>query len=244
MTRWMSEYTEDSIWAKDVRIIQPKNGYRFAIDAVLLTHFLKTSRKDEVLEIGTGAAVIPVLLSRLKKFKRLVAVEIQKELADIARKNIEINGIQNVDILHADIRDLQNLSFDLIFSNPPYRKAGSGKLNPNPQKAVARHELKLRLEDIFECAMKFLKPEGRLSVILPTFREADFIQLADHYCFHLEERRYIHSFAGQPPTFFLVTVRLIPFSFRHLDPIVIYDAPAEYSEEMRGFLTARLHDCH
>jgi tRNA1Val (adenine37-N6)-methyltransferase len=235
----MNRYTEDTIWAKDVRILQPKSGYRFAIDAILLAHFLQTDPHDEVLEIGTGAGVIPVLLSRLKKFKRLVAVEIQEELADLARTNIQLNQIPNVEIFHADIRDLQNASFDLIFANPPYRKTGSGKLNPNRQKAVARHELSLRLEDVFDCAAKFLKPNGRLSLILPAFREKDFLHLAGAHSMHLQQRRYVHSFAGEPAAFFLATLSRMKYAFEEGPPLLIYAAPGKYSEETDRLLNSR-----
>ena len=192
--------------------------------------------KDEVLEIGTGAGVIPVLLSRLNRFKRMFAVEIQKELADIAAKNVAINGIHNVEIVHADIRNLENFSCDLIFSNPPYRRAGSGKLNPHPQKAVARHELELRLENVFESAAKFLKPEGRLSMILPTFREAEFAQLADRYSLHPAESQYVQSFAQEPPVFFLATVTRCKTKCEQTPKLVIYEAPGIYSAEIQNLL--------
>lgn len=233
----MSEYTEDSIWEKDVRIVQHKYGYRFAIDAVLLAHFIKIEAYEEALEIGTGSGVIPVLLSRLKRFKKLTAVEIQKDLAELAQKNIQLNKIQNVQILHADARKLKNYGFDLIFSNPPYRKKGSGKLNPNQEKAAARHELNLRLEDVFESAAKNLLSNGRLTLILPTYREGDLIHLADQYKLQWQERQYVHSFSQEPPALLLATLGPQKCTFQEHPKLVIYDAPGLYTAAMHRLLT-------
>lgn len=234
------ELTLDSIWNEDIRIVQPKSGYRFTVDAVLLAHFLKSGSLDEALEIGAGTGVISILFSRLQPYKHLTAVEIQKELADLARQNLETNRVPSAIVLVVDARTLGRQfpleSWDLIFSNPPYRKVGMGKLNPDSQKAVARHELKLKLEDLFVCAAKFLKPAGRLSVILPDFREKDFRKLAGEHQFHWHELQYVHSFASESPCFFLATLGKQPDSFRHYPPITIYVAPGQYTSQMQRLL--------
>lgn len=235
----MKEHTSDSIWNKKVRIVQSKKGYRFALDAVLLAHFLRVEPGDHILEIGTGNGVIPILLSQLKSFCRLVAVEIQPELASLARRNVETNGAQNIEIIETDMRDLNlaEASFDLIFSNPPYRKAGSGKLNPNSEKAIARHELKMRLADLFECAIKNLKPSGRLSLILPTFREQDFEALSEANGFVLLERQYIHSFASEAPVLFLGTIGREKRPLIEHASLTIYEAPGVYTSRTKALLT-------
>jgi tRNA1(Val) A37 N6-methylase TrmN6 len=235
-------FTLDSIWNEEkIKILQPKHGYRFALDAVLLAHFLKMKPQEEALEIGSGSGVITILLSRLLKFKRVVAVELQHSLAELAKKNFKLNSLTNVQVLEANVKDVRMFlypnSFDLIFSNPPYRKVGAGKLNPSHQKAMARHELKMTLEDLILCAVQFLKTEGRISMILPAFREADLTLLVQHYKLHWRERRYVHSFAGEPPAFILATFSKLEGKFVEHPGLIIYDTPGTYSVEVQRMLT-------
>lgn len=259
----MDEVTIDSIWSADIRIEQPKRGYRFAVDAVLLAHFLRSDAETESLEIGTGCGVISILFSRLQPYRHLTAVEIQPELAALAARNFAANEMgakesrpvprpavlgradrassDTTIVLELDARELSlrfpPASFDLIFSNPPYRKVGAGKLNPNSQKAIARHELKLTLEELFVCADQLLKPAGRLSVILPDFRERDFRKLAADKGFHLLEWQYVHSFASKPPAFFLATIGKQPVALQQHPPITIYTSPGHYTDQMQSLLT-------
>ncbi|MCI0416439.1 methyltransferase, partial [bacterium] len=150
----MSEqnFSVDSVWDASLKIRQSRHGYRFALDAILLAHFLRIEAGEDALEIGCGNGVIPVLVSRLKKYRRIVAVEIQSELAHLAHANVERNHAQRIEVIQADALQLRKKlpakAFDLVYSNPPYRKLGTGKLNPSREKAIARHEINLRLEDL------------------------------------------------------------------------------------------------
>jgi tRNA1Val (adenine37-N6)-methyltransferase len=236
-----SDFSIDSIWNRRVKLVQSRTGYRFSLDAVLLAHFVHLDSDEEALEIGSGNGVIIVLLSHITKFRRIVGVELQRELAELGRQNLELNKITNSEIIHADMRDLSahltDQKFDLIFSNPPYRKAGTGKLNPNPQKAIARHELKMTLEDLFDCALRYLKKDGRLSLIFPDFRKSEFDLLVAEKGFYRVEQRLAYSYAGESPVFVLCTVSPSPVKFYEQPPLVIYDAPGEYSLEVRQMLT-------
>jgi tRNA1Val (adenine37-N6)-methyltransferase len=234
-------FSIDSIWESSLRIQQSRKGYRFALDAVLLAHFLRIEANEIALEIGCGNGVIPVLLSRLKKFRKIVAVEIQSELADLARTNVERNHADRVEIIYGDATQLGERlppnSFDLLYSNPPYRKLGSGKLNPSPEKAVARHEIHLKLEDLISLADHFLKPEGRLSVILPTFREDDWMKLLAKHKFSLAERQYVHSFRDEEAAFILGTASRKSKGISEMEPLVIYENAGEYTDQMAKLLT-------
>jgi tRNA1Val (adenine37-N6)-methyltransferase len=237
------DFTVDSIWIPEIKIQQSRHGYRFALDAVLLAHFIRAAAHENVMEIGCGNGVIIILLSHLQQFKKLIGIEIQPELARLSRDNIKLNGIRNVEILEGDARNLDrrlpSKSLHLIYSNPPYRKAGSGRLNPSREKAIARHEIELKLENLFDIAEKFLCPDGRLTLILPEFRESDFVKLCSRYGFFLNERRYVHSFDGQPPAFFLGTASRQNSGFLEMPPLIIYDRTGEYTEEMQRMLTRK-----
>lgn len=239
------QFTLDSIWNDEtIKIRQPVHGYRFALDAVLLAHFLKISKEEEGLEIGSGSGVITILLSRLQTFKNIMAVEIQPSLAALSAENFRLNSISNVQVLEIDIHDLKTVlpdqRFDLIFSNPPYRKPGTGKLNPSGQKAIARHEVKMKLEDVFICTKTFLKPNGRLSMILPDFRETDFLHLAERYHLHCIEKRYVHSFKEEKPAFFLASLSFAQTKLIQHPSLVIYDSPGVYTSDVQRMLKDQL----
>jgi tRNA1Val (adenine37-N6)-methyltransferase len=235
------KFSLDSIWDSSLQIQQSRSGYRFALDAVLLAHFLRIKPNEIALEIGCGNGVIPILLSRLKKYRKIVAVEIQSELADFARSNVERNRAERVEIIHADAMRLHKRlsanSFDLIYSNPPYRKLGTGKLNPSPEKAIARHEIHLKLEDLTSLANYFLKPEGRLSLILPAFREKDWMQLLSQQKYFLIERQYVYSFLNEATAFVLATASKTLAKLKEIEPLVIYEKPGKYTDKMAKLLT-------
>ncbi|UCD84496.1 MAG: tRNA1(Val) (adenine(37)-N6)-methyltransferase, partial [Deltaproteobacteria bacterium] len=172
--------TLDQLLSGKLKIIQKKKGYRFSLDALLLTDFVRISRGDEVIDLGTGSGVIPLILAKKSPAKRIVGVEIQKELAEMALRNVQLNALEDkITILHRDLRKLPGEltagSFALVLSNPPYRTGSSGRLNPNPEKAVARHELTCSLEELLKVAGYLLKPKGRLALIYSAPRLADLI---------------------------------------------------------------------
>ena len=232
------QYTEDSIWGREIRIRQPATGYRFALDALLLAHFLRTTREERLLEIGAGSGVVTVLVSAMQKFASVIAVEIQKELAEFCIQNFAANVVPNASVFNEDVKKLglEPHSFDLIYSNPPYRKTGTGKLNPSQQKAIARHELTLTLRELFESAHKLLKPSGRFALILPCFREKDFQMERNRLKMSLWEWRYVHSFVNEPPAFFLATSGKSRVETKTYPSLVIYSEPGEYTPEMKKLL--------
>jgi tRNA1Val (adenine37-N6)-methyltransferase len=234
----VEDLTLDTIWSRSVRIMQPRRGYRFGIDAVLLAHFLEVQPHEDALEIGTGSGVIPLLADRLgKHFARLTAIELQPELALLAWRNFEAHQLP-ASVVITDAKDypLSSSPFTLIFSNPPYRKVGHGRLNPSAQKAIARHEVSLALADLFDCADRLLAPTGRLSLILPHFRKKDFDTLIVSRGYSLHRRRLVHSFPKRPPTFFLATACKSPALLIEDPPLIIYDSPGRYTPAMKQLL--------
>jgi tRNA1Val (adenine37-N6)-methyltransferase len=176
----MNPYTTDSLFDGCLQVKQYKKGYRFSIDAVLLAHHVRPNSGERILDLGTGCGVIPLILAFRHPDIKIFGVEIQKELSCIAELNIKENGLENrVCILCKDMKsirqDMTDGPFDMIVSNPPYTKNQSGRINPNIQRAVARHEIKITLADILETACRMLCSMGRMVIVYPALRTTDIL---------------------------------------------------------------------
>jgi tRNA1Val (adenine37-N6)-methyltransferase len=175
-----ADETLDAFLDGTVRILQKKSGYRFSVDAVLLSRFIRLRKDEKGIDLGTGCGILPILLSRTGSTRFLVGVEVQAELANLARKNVELNGLTDrITIIHQDLRQLRSLfpggSFHVVFSNPPYRKFLTGRVNPSSEKAIARHEIKGTLADLIQVAAHLLPTRGRCYLIYPASRAIDLL---------------------------------------------------------------------
>lgn len=188
---------------------QPARGYRFSIDAVLLADFAAPVRGRTVLDLGTGSGIVLLLLARLRPALHCgVGVEIQRELWDFARRNIEENGFEGVlSAMHGDLREAQpGLSpgaFDLVVSNPPFRRMGEGRRNPDPRKEIARHEVTCTLSDVFRAADRYLSPRGRFAMIGLPQRLPEMLSRAAEAGIHPERLRFVHPYADRPANLLL-----------------------------------------
>jgi len=161
-----------------LKLIQSKRGYRFSIDAILLSEFVSTKRGDMVIDLGTGCGIIPLVLLLTRPIGFAFGLEIQTELADQAARNALLNGFgQKMGVIVGDIKHppLAPSSADVVVCNPPYRQKDSGRINPDPQRAVARHEILASLDDILGIARKLLRAKGRLAMIYPAVRLVDIL---------------------------------------------------------------------
>ena len=172
--------TTDSLFNDSIRVKQNRSGYRFSMDALLLAQHAMPSLDDTVLDLGTGCGIIPLILAYRHPKIIIYGVEVQKELADIATLNIAENGMEDRITIHC--KDLKRLKqdmtcgpVDLVVTNPPYMKVASGRLNPNQQRAVAKHEIKATLFHVVETARGMLRTSGRFVIIYPAERMADII---------------------------------------------------------------------
>ena len=161
-----------------LRFIQSRTGYRFSIDAILLSEFVTIKKGDMVIDLGIGCGVIPLILLLTKPVGYALGLEIQAELADQTARNAVLNGFSHtMGVILGDIRHppLAPLSADVVICNPPYRKKDSGRINPDQQRAIARHEILISLDDLLHAAKRLLRAKGRLAMIYPVERLADLI---------------------------------------------------------------------
>ena len=165
--------TIDSFLEGRLRIIQSRQGYRFSVDALLLAEFVSLRSEDLVVDLGAGCGIISLFLAAKRKVGFIFGVELQEELASQARRNIVLNGLEGkIAVIQGDLRQLPLAPgcADVVVSNPPYRREKSGRINPQPSKAIARHEITASLDDILAAGKALLKRGGRLAVIYPANR--------------------------------------------------------------------------
>lgn len=163
----------DSFLDGELRIIQARRGYRFSVDALLLTEFVSIAPNDVVVDLGAGCGIISLLLAKKRQAGYIVGLELQEELVSQARRNAALNGLEErIAILQGDLRvlPLAPRCADVVVCNPPYRKSRSGRINPDPRKAIARHEIAMTLIDILAAGKTLLRLGGKLALIYPANR--------------------------------------------------------------------------
>lgn len=200
----MEKYTTDWLFGGKVSLAQPTQGYRYSMDPfVLCSQVPSACSADRILDVGCGCGIIPAILGYCFPNARITGVEIQTKLAEIAVKNVVNNNLeQTVSIVNADIKNINpdpNAPFDLVLSNPPYKKHNTGRLNPNIQKAIARHEIAMDIQTLAAKAATLLRPGGRFIIIFPCERLQDIEQAIETTSIHSEWIRYIHTGQQKPP---------------------------------------------
>ena len=166
------------------KMIIDENGLKITQDAILLSEFIKkyfntkykNKEKKTILEIGAGQGIVTLLLSKIEIFEKIFAVEIQKDIFEILKKNIKINNLEEkITSINEDIKTIKG-EYDFIFSNPPYKKINSGKLPENEAEQISKYEILLTLEELFYEIKRLLKNYGEFFVILPNDRLNDVFQ--------------------------------------------------------------------
>jgi tRNA1Val (adenine37-N6)-methyltransferase len=239
--------TLDTFYHGRVRVLQKKTGYRFSVDAPLLADFIRTRAGDEALDLGTGSGIISLLLS-VKPFRHIVALEIQEGLADLARRNVELNGLgDRIEVVRADLRTYEpERRFDLIFSNPPYIRKATGFLSRSEEKSAAKHELHGDIRDILRKTAEWLAPNGRACFIYTEKRRADFLTAAGESGLSLRRTRFVHPRAGEPANLFLAELGLAAGAGAAvagpevMPRLILFGPDAKYTAEAEAVFSGRL----
>jgi tRNA1(Val) A37 N6-methylase TrmN6 len=227
--------TLDTFYHGRVLVLQRKRGYRFSLDAPLLADFIRSRPADSLLELGAGNGIISLLLSR-RPFRRIVCLEIQPGLAALARRNVVLNHLEaKVSVVEQDLRTYRpGEKFDVVFSNPPYIKKKAGQLSPSGEKSVAKHEIKCDIFDIMHVAGQNLAKDGRVCVIYPAKRKADFDRALEENGLKVKTLRIVYPRTGEAARWFLAECRFAVSVQETLPPLRVYNEKGEYAPEMEA----------
>lgn len=204
--------TIDKLLAWNLHITQPRSGYRFSLDSLLLSDYCGVNDGERVIDLGTGCGVIPLILARKSGTAEIVGVEFQKDMAGLAERNVMENRLaEQIEIVCADILSLKGKfpvsSFDLVVANPPYRPQGTGKVSPRPGRDLARHETTACLADFMAVAKYLVRPSGRICFIYHVSRLFEFIAEARGQKLAPLRMRFVHSSLGSEARMFLIELR-------------------------------------
>jgi len=231
--------TTDSLFQGQLKVIQKKKGYRFSIDAAILAHHVRLRPTDVAVDLGTGCGIIPLILSLQTPSARIYGIEIQEDLAKLAARNVQANHMEgSVTIIHKDMKEFRSYltpgTVDVVFSNPPYRKLLSGRINPEAERAVARHEIKASLSDVVSVAEGLLKPSGRFVAVYQAERAIDLMVNMRTLKLEPKRIRFIHPRKGAEAI--LTVVEGMKYGNPGLEvdpPFVIYESKEKYTKEAR-----------
>jgi tRNA1Val (adenine37-N6)-methyltransferase len=235
----MSSFTTDTFFNGRIRVTQHRRGYRFSIDAVLLAYHAAPRPGEKVLDLGTGCGIIALIMACRQPDLKIFAVEVQTELAELAAANVHQNQLEGrIEVLSADLKLIsQKMTAgpcDLIVTNPPYHRTGSGRINPNSQRAVARHEIKANLQDVLQAGRRILKTAGRFVTIYPAGRAADILSQMREAKVEPKMIRMIHSRWDTEAELILIEgMKGARPGLKVAAPLIIYDENGEYAVEVQ-----------
>lgn len=229
----------DDLEFKNLKIIQNKDGFCFGIDAVLLSDFAKNMKsKSKVMDLGTGTGIISILLCGKTDLKKIIGVEVQKEVYDMACRNVKLNNLENrFEVINENILNLNkifdNNSFDVIVTNPPYKKQNTGVINDEEKKLISRHEILASLEDFIRVSSKLLKDKGDFYMVHRPERMVDIFYLMRKYRIEPKEVRLVFSNEKSSPKMLLIKgVKNGGEYLKFRQNLYIYKDNGEYTDEI------------
>ena len=236
----------DDLGCNNLKIIQNKNWFCFGIDSVLLVNFAKNMKENSiVLDLGTGTGIMPILLSGKINMKKAIGIEIQENVAEMAKRSVELNNLQDkIEIICNNILNLNNTffnekglenKFDVIITNPPYKKKGEGVINEREEKLISRHEITADLEDFIKVSSNLLKDKGEFYIVHRPERLVDIFDLMRKYKIEPKLMRMVYSTYNKPPKLVLIKGIRNAKPFLNIENnLYIYDEKGNYTEEIRN----------
>lgn len=228
----------DELHRNGYRIIQNGKKFCFGMDAVLLSGFAAVKPGGRVLDLGTGTGIIPILMEAKTQGRHFTGLEIQADMADMARRSVALNGLEEkINIVTGDIKEASKIfggaSFDVVTCNPPYMEGKHGLKNPGDAKAIARHEVLCSLEDVIGQAAALLKPGGYFYMVHRPRRLTDIMTLMVKYRVEPKRMKLVHPYVGEEANMVLIEgLRGGGRQLRVEKPLIVYREPGVYTEEI------------
>lgn len=234
----MENVVNDLVGYDKLKIVQNNEYFNFSLESILLPRFCVLRNNMKIMDLCTGNAPIPLVLSQFTN-SHIIGVELQKEIYDLAKGTIRINNLENrIDILNMDVKDVIRLyetdSFDLITCNPPYFKyLESSNINQNEIKSIARHEIKVNLEDIISISKKLLKNNGSLVLVHRTERLSEIIELLNKNNMEAKRIRFIYPKEGEDSNLVLIDAhKNAKIGLKVLPPLICHNNDGSYTKEV------------
>ena len=237
-TNLKSEERLDDLQVNGYEIIQHPGKFCFGMDAVLLANFARVKKQERALDLGTGTGIIPILLTAKTEGQSFVGLEIQEESADMARRSVVHNHLEEkVEIVTGDIKEAAEIfgpvSFDVITVNPPYMIGQHGIANASDTKAIARHEVLCTLDDVLRESAKILKPKGRFYMVHRPFRLAEILSKMVAAGIEPKRMRMVRPFIDKEPNMVLIEGARGGNSRMTIEPpLIVYKEVGVYNDEL------------
>ncbi len=240
------EETLDSILGNRIKVLQNRKGYRFAIDSVLLARFVAPHiSQAEVVELGAGNGVVSLMMAILGKPQHIQALELQPSLLSLARRNVALNGLDPIiTIQEHDIRripmELPSRSCDWVVANPPYYEIAKGRVSPDSERALARHELTCTMDNVLAAMNHLVRRDGRIAMVHRAGRVGEIFTTLHKYEMEVTRLRMVHPDQQSPGELVLIEAgrRIGRTGYRQVvhPPLFLHGKDGEYTEEARTIL--------
>jgi len=231
----------DNIGFGNMNLIQDTEEFCYGVDAVILSHFAKNMCKtpEKIIDLGTGTGIIPLVLSHMTDGNEIFGIEIQERQFEIACRNVSLNDLdERIKILHADVTDEEllkgeEMSFDLVVSNPPYFKKDGGMTSDASAKMTARHETTAELDDFVGLAARLLKNRGNFCMVHRPDRIVDICSSCRKHKLEPKHMRFVSPDKNKAPNIVLIhCVKQGGANLKFLDPLYVYDENGDYTKEI------------
>lgn len=227
----------DDLQYKGLKIIQNDEGFCFGLDSILLTDFARDIKKNSVIvDLGTGTGILAILLAKKVEATKILGIEIQKDVADMAKRSIEINNLQNIiEIINEDVNNitLANGSFDYVVTNPPYKKKGTGLINYNDKKAMSKHEVNIDLKKWLNVSKRLLKNNGSLYMVHRPERLNEIMDCLRNNNLEPKKIRFVYPNINKNANLVLIKAVKNARPFLKIErPLIVYRDDGNYTDEI------------
>ena len=229
----------DDLQLAGLRILQKKDGFRFGMDAVLLADFARVEKRDHVADFGTGTGILPLLLAGRGLGAQFDALEIQPDMADMAKRSVSLNGLtERITVHNVPVEEAESViapgTLDAIVCNPPYGIPGATLLNPAKTLSTARHQTETGLTDWYRMAYRLLRGKGRFHMVYPAPRMLEAMTALSKARLEPKRFRLIYPYADKPANLVLIEAMKDAKPMLHPEPpLIVYEKDGAMTAELK-----------